>query len=86
MTHKTRGIVLRTIKYGDTSLVATIFTNRLGVQTYLVSGVRTEKRSGSKAIMLQPGPYSTWKSTIIPKKIHATDKRILLGLFIRTYL
>lgn len=55
MTHKTRGIVLRTIKYGDTSLVATIFTSRLGVQTYLVSGVRTEKRSGSKAIMLQPG-------------------------------
>lgn len=55
MTFKTRGIVLRTVKYGDTSLVVTVFTRLFGVQAYLVNGVRTDKKTGSKAIMLQPG-------------------------------
>jgi DNA repair protein RecO (recombination protein O) len=54
MTHKTKGIVLRTIKYGETSLVVTIFTELFGVQTYMVSGVRTHKKSGHKAAMFQP--------------------------------
>jgi DNA repair protein RecO (recombination protein O) len=55
MTHKTKGIVLKTIKYGETSLVATIFTELFGVQTYMINGVRTSKRTGAKAIMYQPG-------------------------------
>jgi DNA repair protein RecO (recombination protein O) len=54
MTHKTKGIVLRTIKYGETSLVVTIFTELFGVQTYMVNGIRTSKHAGSKAIMFQP--------------------------------
>jgi DNA repair protein RecO (recombination protein O) len=55
MTHKTKGIVLRTIKYGETSLVATIFTELFGVQTYMVNGVRTTKQSAAKASYFQPG-------------------------------
>lgn len=54
MTYKTKGIVLRTIKYGETSLVVTLFTELFGVQTYLVNGVRSTKRTGNKAVMLQP--------------------------------
>ena len=54
MTHKTKGIILRTIKYGETSIVVTIFTQLFGVQTYLVNGIRTQKRSGNKAAMFQP--------------------------------
>lgn len=54
MTHKTRGIVLRTVKYGETSLVVTIFTELFGIQTYMVNAVRTSKRSGNKAAMFQP--------------------------------
>lgn len=54
MTHKTRGIVLKSIKYGDTSLVVTIFTELFGVQTYMVNGVRTAKKSSSKANHFQP--------------------------------
>ena len=49
MTHKTKGIVLRTIKYGETSVVVTIFTELFGVQTYMVNGVRTTKKSSAKA-------------------------------------
>jgi len=54
MTHKTKGIVLRIIKYGETSLVVTIFTELFGVQTYMVNGVRTSKKSGAGAILYQP--------------------------------
>ena len=53
MTHKTKGIVLRTIKYGETSLVVTIFTELFGVQTYMVNGVRTAKKTLSKANYFQ---------------------------------
>lgn len=54
MTHKTKGIVLRSIKYGETSLVVTLFTELFGVQTYMVNGVRTSKKSSSKANHFQP--------------------------------
>lgn len=54
MTHKTKGIVLRSVKYGETSLVVTIFTDMFGVQTYMVNGVRTSKRSSAQANHFQP--------------------------------
>jgi len=54
MTHKTKGIVLRSIKYGETSLVVTIFTELFGIQTYMVNGVRSSKKSASKANLFQP--------------------------------
>jgi DNA repair protein RecO (recombination protein O) len=53
--HKTKGIVLRTVKYGDTSVIVTIFTEVFGIQSYIVNGVRqTSKKGGSKAAMFQP--------------------------------
>ncbi len=54
MIHKTKGIVLRSIKYGETSLVVTIFTELFGVQTYMVNGVRTSKKTSAKANYFQP--------------------------------
>lgn len=55
MLHNTKGIVLRTVKYGETSVIVTIFTELFGVQSYLVNGVRTtNKKGGSKAAMFQP--------------------------------
>jgi DNA repair protein RecO (recombination protein O) len=53
--HKTKGIVLRTVKYGETSVIVAIFTELFGVQSYLVNGVRTSTKKGSgKANMFQP--------------------------------
>jgi DNA repair protein RecO (recombination protein O) len=53
--HKTKGIVLRTVKYGETSLVVTMFTGLFGLQSYLVNGVRTSSKKGSgKANLFQP--------------------------------
>ena len=52
---KTKGIVLRTVKYGETSLIVTLFTELFGVQSYLVNGVRTTTKKGTgKANLLQP--------------------------------
>lgn len=53
MYHKTRGIVLHTIKYSETSVIAKIYTEKVGLQSYMVKGVRAAK-SKSKAAMLQP--------------------------------
>lgn len=55
MTHKTKGIVLRTVKYGETSLIVSLFTEAFGVQTYMVNGVRSSKKSSAKANIFQPG-------------------------------
>ena len=53
--HKTKGIVLRAVKYGETSLIVTIFTELFGLQSYLVNGVRTSSKKGSgKANLFQP--------------------------------
>ena len=53
MTHKTKGIVLRTVKYGETSIVVTIFTELFGIQTYMVNGVRSTKKTANKASYFQ---------------------------------
>lgn len=55
MTHKTKGIVLRNIKYGETSIIATIYTELFGVQSYIVKGARqASKKSSGKGIYFQP--------------------------------
>jgi DNA repair protein RecO (recombination protein O) len=53
--HKTKGMVLRTVKYGDTSLIVTVYTELFGIQSYIVSGVRTSTKKGpGKANLFQP--------------------------------
>ena len=55
MIAKTKGIVLRSIKYGETSLVVTMFTELFGMQSYLVNGVRMATKKGTpKATLFQP--------------------------------
>ena len=51
---KTSAIILRTVKYGETSLVVTAFTELFGLQTYMVNGIRTAKKAGLKASLYQP--------------------------------
>jgi DNA repair protein RecO len=43
MLYKTRGIVLNHLKYGDSSLVTTIYTEMFGRKTFLVQGVYGRK-------------------------------------------
>lgn len=53
-SYKARGIVLNTVKYGDTSMVAHLLTDAFGRQSYMVQGVRSSKGKGSKMALFQP--------------------------------
>ncbi len=53
MLHKTRGIVFRFTKYGETSIIVNIFTELFGLQSYIVNGVRS-KSSKNKIALYQP--------------------------------
>jgi DNA repair protein RecO (recombination protein O) len=53
MLFKTRGIVLHTISYSDKALIAKIYTELFGLQSYIISGTRG-KNSKVKACLFQP--------------------------------
>ncbi len=56
MTHKTKGIILRTIAYGETSVITTAYTELFGIQSYIVKGVRkSSKTSQGKGNYFQAG-------------------------------
>jgi DNA repair protein RecO (recombination protein O) len=55
MLHTTQAIILRIVPYGDSSLVVSAFTQRFGIQQYMVKGARrTSKKGSSLAPFLQP--------------------------------
>lgn len=53
MLHKTRGIVLSYIKYRETSIIARIYTEQFGLQSYIINSVRSQKSKKGLAL-LQP--------------------------------
>ncbi len=53
MLHKTQGVVFRLTKYGETSIIVSIFTELFGLQSYIVNGVRS-KTSKNRIALYQP--------------------------------
>jgi DNA repair protein RecO (recombination protein O) len=53
MIHKTRGIVLHTIKYSETSVIAKIYTEKFGLVSFMIKGARKQK-SKIRTAILQP--------------------------------
>ncbi|QQR99102.1 MAG: DNA repair protein RecO [Sphingobacteriales bacterium] len=53
MLEKTEGIVLKTIKYGESSLIVKLFTEKFGLIPILFKGIRTNKNK--EANIFQPG-------------------------------
>ncbi len=53
MLATTEGIILHTIKYGESSVIATVYTRDFGRQSYLVNAARG-KHAKNKAGILQP--------------------------------
>lgn len=53
MVHKTRGVVFRFTRFGETSIIVTIFTELFGVQSYMVNGARSAGGRG-KIALYQP--------------------------------
>jgi len=52
MLHKTRGIVLKTTLYSESSVVVQIFTDKFGIQSYMINGVK-KPRAKIRMNMLQ---------------------------------
>lgn len=53
MLFTTKGIVLHHFKYSEKSVIAKIYTEKFGLQSYILNGVRSAK-SKNKAVYLQP--------------------------------
>lgn len=53
MLIKTRGLIFRATKYGDSSLILEVYTELKGIRKYIVSGVR-KARSRTPASLVQP--------------------------------
>jgi DNA repair protein RecO (recombination protein O) len=55
MLLSTRGIVLRSIKYSESSLITDIFTEGKGLQSFIISGVRKGKSKVGPALLQVTG-------------------------------
>lgn len=53
--HQTKAIVLRTVTYGETSLIVTAYTELFGLQSYIVQGVRKSSKKNGAANCFMPG-------------------------------
>ncbi len=54
MLHKTRGIALGYIRYRETSIIAKVYTEAFGIQSYIVNGVRSSKSKTNRIALFQP--------------------------------
>lgn len=69
MLDKTEGIVLRTVRYSESSLIASIFTKKYGLLSFMVQGIRSS-RNKQKGNILQP-------LNILTLEIHLKEQRNL---------
>jgi DNA repair protein RecO (recombination protein O) len=53
VVYKTKGVVFRFTRFGESSIIVTIFTEQFGLQSYIVNGIRS-KTSRSKIALFQP--------------------------------
>ena len=53
--HQTKAIILRTVTYGETSLIVTAYTELFGLQSYIVQGVRKTSKKNGNANCFMPG-------------------------------
>lgn len=54
MIEVTKAIVINTIKYGDTSLITTCYTEKVGIKTYILKGALSSKKGKLKPAYFQP--------------------------------
>jgi DNA repair protein RecO (recombination protein O) len=73
MLHKTRGIVLHSFKYSESSLIVKVYTEVFGLQSYMLKGIRGQKAKTKPALfqpltLLDLVVYHTEKSSLHPVK------------------
>lgn len=75
MQSKTKGIVLKTVKYGDKKLIVKIYTNTHGLQSFFIT-VGSSTKSKIKPALLQPLTQIDIETSIRPNKQFASIKDI----------
>jgi len=99
MLAKTRGIVIRYIKYRETSIIINIYTETFGMQSYIVNNIRSVK---STPALFQPlsllelevyyrktseiNRLSNWKTSEHLNSIYLDIKKATMALFISEVL
>lgn len=54
MLYKTRGVALNYIRYRESSIIAKIYTETFGIQSYIVNGVRSSSSKTNRIALFQP--------------------------------
>lgn len=73
MLGKTKGIVLRRVKYGESSLIVSVFTDRFGLQSYMIKGAQGGKQRSKKATLLFP-------SSLLDMVVYHNDQKNLQAI------
>ena len=69
MLYKVRGVVIKFFKYKESSIIVQIFTDKFGLQSYIVNGVRSS-RGHQKIALYQP-------LTMLDLVVYKNDKKDL---------
>lgn len=102
MLFKTRGIPLGYIKYKETSIIAKIYTEEFGLQSYIQNGVRSSSNKNTKIALFQPltlldmvvyhkkgidlHRISEMKTSYTYKVLHTDIRKITIGSFLTEVL
>ncbi len=84
MDEKLQGLVLQSIRYGDTSLIVKIYTRSLGLQSYIIKGALSHA-SKSRAAFFQP--LNVIEFVVSGKNLHSTlgyIKDVQMAYFFQT--
>lgn len=83
-SYKGRGIVLHTLKYGDSSMIAYLLTDVGGRRSYMVQGVRSRHGRGSKQGLFQPMFPVEFEGLESPRQQMDRFQEIRAGFTLRT--
>jgi len=69
MIESTRGIVLTYTKYAESSIISHVYTEKFGIQSYMINQVRSKRNKG-KTVFLQP-------LTLIDLEVYHSHKKTI---------
>ncbi len=69
MIETTRGIVLTNTRYAESSIISHLYTEKLGLQSYMINGARSRNNKG-KSVFMQP-------LTLLDLEVYHTNKKTI---------
>ncbi len=83
-SYKARGVVLHTLKYGDSSMVVYLLTDIGGRRSYMAQGVRSARGRGSKLALFQPMFAVEFEGLESPRRQMDSFKEVRSGAVLRS--